>query len=661
MPSPNELQGGASLRPHRAVPFAQRAAQQYLACLAVTGRLDTLDGCFRKLEAAGDGLAARYQMALALALAQRNDDALDHLRALIAADPDHTNARKLAYRLLVHKAQEKSQSQDWVALAEVVTEAMKLSPPGTDAASDLGTFRHALPIGHIRAGNRKEAAKLWEQQLQQDSKDTRLIHNLALLHYWWARGASQNGSPPPIAQWRAAIAYWATLVNLEPFWTEWRRARNKAWGFEFSAADLDVFRSGLIEEQLEHFFQTKADEHTQKNETLAARAYEDCLTASILERKLAACWRNALRLLPADNSRPAILNLPGGVTFFQRFGLLPQIARAVGQLAKMKGGAESAANLHIYFSESGLGTATVLSEERNRPDDALLMLDQLPKPARESVDACYVRALALARKGANLCGQGNVVAAVKEWKIAHDLGMEALTRNTKAALFDDAFSTVRNSVCEQAVTAVRKEASRLKKDGKLDEAISTLESARPLDAEGALLEFQCIYMCDRGSERLSKNDFSGAREELNKVLALKPRYQRAVQVLSWVYNKEGCEERNADRSISMFEKALELQPDYHAAKRNLAMELRGKGVAVFNGLNQYNVRSGIDQPIQLLERAVDLIGGLKPDALITLATLAGFNEENARSVAKKIEDEVLQRILSDLVTMYSVRKRVRGF
>ena len=139
MSSPNQLQAGATFRSQRAVPFAQRAVQQYLGCLAVTGRLDTLEDCFRKFNAAGDGLATRYQMALALALGQQNDDALDHLRPLIAADPDHTNARKLAYRLLVHKAQQKSKAQDWVALAEVVTEALRLSPPGTDAATEPRT------------------------------------------------------------------------------------------------------------------------------------------------------------------------------------------------------------------------------------------------------------------------------------------------------------------------------------------------------------------------------------------------------------------------------------------------------------------------------------------------------------------------------------------
>ena len=663
MSSLNQLRGGSTVRSQRAVPFAQNAVQQYLACLATTGQLEMLEDRFRKAEAAGNGFVARYQLALALAFDQKAEDSLVHLRALIAGDHDSTDARKLAYRLLVHKAQEKALSQDWVALAEVIAEALRLSPLGTDPATDLGTFRHAVPVGHMCAGNRKEAAKIWEQQLQQDPHDTRLIHNLALLHYWSARGG-QNGSPPAVLQWRAAIAYWAALVNLEPFWTEWRASRNKAWGFDFSAPDLDTFRNGLIEEQLDHFFQAKADEHTQKNEATAARVYEDCLTASMLERKSAACWRNALRVLPADKSRPALLSLPGGVAFFQRFGLLSQIALAVGDLAKGRGGADAAATLHIYFSESGLGTAAVLSEEMNKPDEALRLLDQLPKPARDSVDACYVRALALARKATNLCSHGSIVAALKEWKIAHDGALEAQTRSTKATLFDDALAAVRNSVCQQAVAAVQKEASRLKKEGKLSEAISLLESGKPLDKESALLEFLCIYLCDRGAEKLGKSDFSGAREDLNKVLALKPRYQRALQVLSWVYNKEGCEEQNADRSISLFEKALELQPDYHVAKRNLALELKGKAVSIYNALNQYNVSSGIDKPIQLLERAVNLIGtGLKSDALITLKTLVESDANAAENLVSKLDDDsvygdLVKKVLSDLVTMYKVKKQI---
>src|SRR5580658_10183150 len=97
--------------------FQEQALSQYLACLAACGQVEALEGQFRKMEAAGDGFVSRYPLAVALALSRRTDDALVHLRAIIAAQPEYLAARTLAYRLLAYRARMMASGQDWAGLS----------------------------------------------------------------------------------------------------------------------------------------------------------------------------------------------------------------------------------------------------------------------------------------------------------------------------------------------------------------------------------------------------------------------------------------------------------------------------------------------------------------------------------------------------------------
>ena len=662
MPRNRNLSGKEVNPVHRTAHFPRRAVQQYLACLAATGRLDTLEDYVQHFSSSDNKFSAMYYKALALALGQKIDDALEYLRELIGDHPKHKDARMLTYRLLVHKARVKARSQDWAGLSDVVSEALELFPPGEDIASELLTLSRVVPFGHLRSENREEAAKIWERELQQNPNDVQLIHNLALIHYWWARGISQNGSPPPMPQWRATIAYWVLLANLEPFWEGWKTARAKAWGFDFPAEELETFRNTILEEHLEYLFLVQADEYKQRNDSNTAQAFEECLTATILEKKSATCWRQALALLPPDKSRHPLLSLPGGVMFFQRFGLLSHIYRAVNTLAGMKNATDLAANLHIYFSKSSLGTAAILSEERNKPEEAIRLLDRLPQPSQDSVDACYVRVQALTREAASLSARGEVVPAVNKWKKAHEWASIAQAESTKPTLFEGMLGAARDSIRQETILAVQRGALRFKRGQKLDQAISLLESGMELDKEGALLEILCIYMCDRGYEKLGKKNLGGARNDFNHALKLKPGFQRAKQGLSTTYNNEACEQKNGDRAISLFEKAIEMDPASQTAKENLAGVLKGKAVDLVNDLNNYTVKSGIDKPIQLLERAARLVGQeLKDDALTTIRSVAEVDVNRAQNMLNQLKNDLLKRILSDLITVYDIRRKTRGF
>jgi tetratricopeptide (TPR) repeat protein len=240
--------------------------------------------------------------------------------------------------------------------------------------------------------------------------------------------------------------------------------------------------------------------------------------------------------------------------------------------------------------------------------------------------------------------------------------MEAETRSTKKNVFDGLLSAVRTSVCEQVVAAAQKEAARLKREEKLDEAIRVLESARALDPGGALLEYLCVYICDRGGVKLGKKDLAGARRDFEQALRLKPGFQRANQGMATTYNNEGCEERDHDRSIGLFEKALQYDPDNHVAKRNLGRELRGKAVDLVNAIRPPVMAYELTQPIALLERALTYVGSnLKSDALSSLRVMASLSPDMAKGLLRQVNDEDVRKVLDDLITLYSLQKRVRGY
>jgi tetratricopeptide (TPR) repeat protein len=656
-------------KPSQPARFEARAAEQYLTCLAVAGRRKDIETFLSASGDNGDTAGTRYARALALALERKEDEALAELRAAIAAEPKHAEARKLAYRLLVHQAEVAALSQNWQALSTLTTEALALGPEGVDAARDLGRFKNALPIGHLRTGRREEAARLWEVQLEGDPDDVRMLHNLALLHYWGARGI-ENGAEPPVDEWHAAIACWSALISMDAFWKAWREDKKRSWGFEIGDEDLEAFRAGFLEQQFDQFFQTMADECKQKANAASASAYEDCLTAALLERKSAESWRDA-RVVLGDAFREGLLAVPGGFLFFRSHGLLPRIAEACGRLERDSKQAQLLANLRIYFSEAGLGTAIVLLQERNKPAEALRLIDTMPEPARGSIEACYVRCLALARQGTNLAAKGQSAKALEAWKAAHEKALESETKRTKPgvdrasvkpSVFDELLSAVRASICEQVVATAQKEAGRLKKEEKLDEAIALLERACEMVKSDGLVEYICICICDRGTVKLGKKNFTAARSDFERALRLKPGFQRAKQGIATTYNNEACEERDHDRSIKLFEKAMEYDPDNHAAKRNLARELRGKAVDLVNAIRPPVAAYELREPISLLERAVQLVGSnLKDGALSHIQLLASIGPEVAKGLLQQIQDDDLKRILDDLITLYGIRKRVQGY
>jgi tetratricopeptide (TPR) repeat protein len=666
--------------------FQMQAEMQLLACLAYAGQRAILEAF---LKSGDDGVASTvhsYYLALVLARAGEIEEALSLLRGVVAADSDHYPARRLAYRLIIQCAETAARDANWQVLPDLIAEAMRICPEGEDPSADFAQFRGALPLSHLRAGQREESAHLWEQQLIENPEDTHVIHNLALMHYWWARSVAQSAETSAVARfWQPAITYWSVLQQMDSFWSSWKGRREKVWGFAVTDEDLGKLRTRLLEERFDHDFHNRMCDARQTGQEALAKQYEECLNVSLLERRSAQCWKRALLLcdtsdgmvLPwvkgadAQQSDSAtdsgsqhlpigLLRLPGGIGFFRKFGLLAEVGRVALKLSEMPGAEECAAQLRILFSPNDLGRAFVLIEDRGLSVEAIVLLDQLPATVKASEEALYLRCLALGDRAEQLFSRGSFSSAFDCWKDAFGQLGTVQGSLSVSRTFAPLLKTLRTSIQAQVVSAALKEAKRLSSATKLDEAISVLEQARQMDKDGALLDQLCILLCERAGEGLGQKRHKDARRDFSRVLELKPGYDRAKRGMATIYNNEGCSEQNHDKAIALFEKALEWEPDSHHVKENLARELRGKAVDRVNNSSQYGTRSAVDDAISLLERAFNMVNTeLKPGALDLISMLSETDTSLVTTLMSNINNELLKRIVEDLGTVYHMRTRIR--
>lgn len=682
--------------------FEKQAEAQMFACLAHVGRRDALETYPRSR--AENKAEPEHQYSLAVVLARQGEveEALVLLRGVIDQNASHQAARNLAYRLIVHLAESMAKEAKWQRVSDLTVEALRVRPEGVDPTIDFAKFRGILPMSHLRSGDREEAARLWEQQLIENPHSAPILHNLALMHYWWARGVEKDGNQSSLVQrWQPAIIYWSLLQQVDGFWTEWSNNRARTWGFAISDEDLATLRKKLPEEQFDHRFEDLFDAARQGNHSQLAQQYNECLNAALLERRSALCWKQAIAFLPAGESVAAwltksladgeksrnrgtsetpgwierfslcstnstsansndcsdqLLGLPGGVGFFRYFGLLPQVAEISMRLSSLKGTEQCVASLRMLFSPDKLGQILVLVEDRNSPAEAIAQLDRVPKVVTALPEFVYLRSLARCRRGEQLSGHGDFAAAIDCWKQTYQLANVSCTDSIFAALLKDLAASAQSHV----VSAIQKETKKLKATGKNDAAIALLEPNMAMDKDGVLLDHLCIHLCDRGHLKMNKKDYEGARKDFTRVLELKPGYERAKQGMGTTYNNQGCEERDSDKSIALFENALKWEPSNHTAKSNLASELRSKAVARVNASTGVAVRYAVDEAIRLLERAFTLVSSeLKPGALALIQNLAETDASMVGTLTSRINHEELKKVVENLAIVYNMRVRIR--
>ena len=211
----------------------------------------------------------RYHLALAYALHDRIDQAVEQAKLLMKEQAGYPGLSTLTFRLALRQADLKLKQQDWNAISSAVALALETASPETEY--ELRRFQSVLPIANVKTGNRRDAAEAWERELRSQPENRGAIQNLAILYYWWAlRQESAGGAADDL--WMAAIAYWTAIVNSDRFWAAWKDELEQRWGLPLQDGDLQPVRDHFLEERLVRVFQNYSSSYKEAESAGGLRA-----------------------------------------------------------------------------------------------------------------------------------------------------------------------------------------------------------------------------------------------------------------------------------------------------------------------------------------------------------------------------------------------------
>jgi tetratricopeptide (TPR) repeat protein len=627
------------------------AIEQKAACLSLLDRTAELESMLAAAAGSMRETGLRFHFAIALARQGQILRALDELRGVLARESAHRPARSLAYRILLHRAGELAGQGDYGTISDLMTEALHVAPEGADPQRDFGRFGSLLAVAHIRAGNRREAVKVWERSFRDDYRDYQALHNLALVHYWGAEG-SMNGDSA--SMWEGAIAYWTVIACEDGFWKAWGSQRARLWQCELPGGCLDEIRAQFIETNLERRLADGAIAARHNNQPEMASFYDRHHVLALRERKCAELWR---AFAARHGLARGAFALGGGYLFFERLGLLDELIKQAEKHSTKAQANEKEANawMRIYFSKEGLGKVAVMIEAQKQPEHAIEELDRMG--GQPSAEKTLLRGQALIAK-ARLRAAG--LSFDEQWKLLYEAAERLAGVHKPPAYLACLFEKTRTSLQEYATEIVTKEVARLKDASRLPEALQILEKSRYLDSEGKLLDLYCVSLCDRAEEALASKRWNDCRRDLEKVLQLRPDNLRAKQRLSTCCNNEAVDTADTDKAIALYEKALVYNPENENCKRNLADALAGKALKALDAFKVYRSYSRANEAVGYGERALKI---LNPDLSPSSFELMVLPDPELRLLEvqlAKLNDDLYKGVLRILAISYQLRARMQG-
>lgn len=603
----------------------QTILEQLLACEIALNRHREVEELL-SLKIGNGNCDLRYYLGVNYAAQGKFEESLAELISVLENNPSHQMAKNMAFKLLLRKARQKVKEKNFGEISSVLSMAVDLAPDTPDARKELACFKNALPISHMKAGKRKAAANLWEEELRKHPTDHNLIHNLALLYYWWALSeeakaadsSTNNGNSGICRIWEKSISYWVVLLGMPMFWSEWKNEKEEIWNLEIKTDDLKKFRESFLEEKLMKIFNDYIDLYKQNGKNQESSRHEDYLLTLLLEKESAIKWSAVFEILnnwkgamdinnldgikryelvraiqkaqgntpcfgtikdcrknsdeclwskscQTDRNRELYFNIPGGRQFFQDANMLPEVYNLIELLHIVHPDNEVIGKLRFYLHPGGLGRVLILLEQGKKPQRAMAELERLLDNKlvdKGDLDVKYINAFAHMERGRSYYKEGNKFN-------------EALDDWTCAkGLIMDAqrlSGHIGNSSYRNFIASLRDEIESLVVSGCEKEAKKYKQADKLDDAISVLL---------KGLKLVSHP----ANKSLSDHIAI-------------FYCEKG-DKRIADKNFSKarkeFENALKYVPNYARAKKGIGTAYNNEGVS----------KGSPEQSIPLFEKAI---------------------------------------------------------
>jgi len=616
-----------------------------------------------KQDAYADHGDFHYYLSLTYAGQGKSEEALQELMLVLKMDPSHNSAKHLAFRMLINQARKKIKEKDLNSLSSILGSAVEYAPDTPEAQKELSCFKNAIPISHIKNGKREEAARIWEEDLRKHPSNHNIIHNLALLFYWWALdeeakaldGTTNIDREKIDRLWTKSISYWVMLLSMPQFWASWKKQKEDIWNLSVNDEDLEKFRGEFLEERFIKVFHDYMDNYKQNGRNSDLSRHEEYLVEAMLEKESAQCWKDLLNAMyvwagkngirldakikryelvrtiqkaegykscfgaairdcnkdtneciwsdscKSDRNRELFLNIPAGYHSLKELRIFAEVGKLIELLHKEHPDNESIGRLRIYFHSSGLGKSLIILEKIKRPQLAIDVLNKLTSNSsyKKTLEYKYVYAFALMERGKLLMKDRAFSRALDDFSSAKEYVADAIKVTESSPCYRNSLISLKTEIDAAVITDCEKEANRLRQSDKIDDAMVVLQ---------------------RGMKIVAYPDNKPLREHLAIFYC-----DRGEKKLA---DKKFADARND------FEQALKNNEDYKRAKTLIGRSYNNEGVS----------KSNNDESIPLFEKALQY----DPDNDITKENLAGAY--NGKAVA-------LLNSVSQYDTKYSNTKK----
>lgn len=296
---------------------------QLLACLTAANRNHEVEDLVKKHLNDDNEHDLRYFLGLSYASQNKVNEAIHELTSSVNNSNGNILSKKLAFKLYINKAKTMAKNNDFDGLSSILKSAVDLGLDDPEIQKEFDKFRNILPLSYLKAGQRVKAASIWEEEFKKKPLNFRVIHNLALLYYWWAIDTEENFNNKSHTKykeksrtnfilkneklsgdeknidflWGKSIAYWVMLLNAEIFWREWKTEREKICSLTISEGDIRGNVIKLIDERFNKVFHDYIDKYKKNGRDKDALRHKDYLTKLILEKNTTSCYRDMINHL----------------------------------------------------------------------------------------------------------------------------------------------------------------------------------------------------------------------------------------------------------------------------------------------------------------------------------------------------------------------------
>jgi tetratricopeptide (TPR) repeat protein len=671
-----------------------KRAVQLAACYLSQKQFQEAEQTLMKYQVNGDSPEINYYLGLTYSLQGKYDEAIEKLVNSIGKDTGSSAARELVFQLLVNKANEALRNGDYSILSNALSKAIKYMPDKPEYKKILSHFESVLPVSYIKTGERENAAKIWLDELQRSSySNPDILHNLALLYYFWALSNENeiaSGQGEDVSQkrsladylWSQTIMFWFSFVNSQEYWDKLCADRADAWKTEITPETIKHLKSDISREKLlkvlEDFLEKYPDKKQQDNVRI-----QQYIILYHFEKKTAGYW-NELReiirhhkIVDPKQSEPVrkILALKGTfplsfiLKFFSDRNLIDDIAAVTSLQSDTDKTGELYENYHLACTYPDLFKIVVAIKELKDVELATKMWDDFAsEPSNSDIikkapEAQFVIAVINYAKGNHYLIKVGILKAVQEWKIA-DKNLKNASEADKQKNCKTLISNLSSQLIATVIDECLKAAKKFNVDKKLDESISILEIAYGLTKNADIRSLLCANYSEKGFRFLNTENISKTKEQFKKALDLDRDYAAAKRGMAICKNNEGLDElkiNNYDKAIRLFEEALNLDSD-NTIRDNLASAYNYKAVKIINGLSPYSRSWDVDPAIEVIRKGIKLLNSDPNLNLDTLGIMLSVMDQNMfNNLTANMAEGTYKNLLYNLWVAEKSKSNLRGY